>query len=219
ARPMVGREWLPPDDIYLVRSLDDRFAPLTSNDSAWGVAGVTIDATGFDAVGTRSIPLRALLPDQQARGLELRWSPGGAPGAWRLEGLPAPASGAVTGLHLALANGALESESAAVLDLQVELTTADGITVSLPLSRWGALPPPLTVRLAKDDFLAGLSGMDLAQGAPVERVLQGYDIPFADFAALDSRFDPGRVVAAGLVVNRSEAGSLWLADVGQLVER
>ena len=103
------------------------------------------------------------------------------------------------------------------LDLQVELTTSDGVTVALPLSRWGAIPPPLAVRLVKDELVASLSVMDVGLGAPVELVLQSYEIPFAEYAASDPTFDPRHVTGLRLMIDRTIGGCLWITEVGLLV--
>jgi hypothetical protein len=218
-RPMLGREWLPPDDIYLVRSAGDPVSALLSGHGGRGVDGITVTASGFESSAGRTVPLRALLPDQLTRGIELRWAVGQAPATWTVDGLGGADGGAATGLQLSLANGAVDHPGRpALLDPSVELTTTDGITVALPLSRWGALPPPLEVVLVKDELLAGLGSMDVAQGAPVERVLQTYDLPFAEFAAADPRFEPAQIASMRLVIDRRVAGSLWVAEVGLLIE-
>lgn len=219
-RPMTGREWLPADDIYLVRSSDDAFLPLTLGDPAHGVEGVTVSNTGFAQIVGALIPLRALLPDGGTRAVEVGWTAGPEPAIWQLNGVDAVApDDGPAAIHLSMANGSLEAErSGGPLDLVVELMTTDGVRVALPLSRWGALPPPLTVRLAKDGLLAGVGSMDLALDAPVERVLQSYELPLADFAAADARFDPNRLGAVRLVIDRSTAGSLWISEVGIVVD-
>jgi dienelactone hydrolase len=215
-RPMAGREWLPADDIYLVRSSDDAFVPLTNADGGRGVEGVTVTRDGFTTAVTSALPLRSLLPDQLTRATNLRWIAGSTPAAWRLDGIAnvaAPPARALA-IRLSLANGLDAGADPRPLDLLVELTTTDGVTVALPLSRWGALPPPLEVRLVKDGPLPAVSGMDAAREVPVERVLQTYELPLADFAGADGAFRPERVAALRLVVDRTAAGSLWIAEVG-----
>ena len=223
-RPMVGREWLPADDIYLVRSSDDAFVPLTTGNPASGLKGTTVTATGFDGSRSTSLPLRSILPDQGTWGVELRWAAGPSTASWEVGGIgPMVGQDDPAAIRLSLANGSLAPTDdasatarvdAAPLDLQVELVSTDGVSVSLPLSRWGALPPPLRVQLAKSELLASLSMMDLALDAPVERVLQTYELPLADFVAADPAFDPARLAAIRLVVDRSSAGALWVSEVG-----
>jgi dienelactone hydrolase len=215
-RPMVGRSWLPADDIYLVRSSDDAFVALTTGDPSRGIEGVEVSATGFTRQRAMALPLRALLPDQGTRAVELTWSGAGPPAAWEIHGIEdAVATAQPVAIQVSLANGALDATAdAAPLDLLVELSTTDGVTVALPRSRWGALPPPLKVQLVKDELLAALSSMDLARGAPVERVLQTYEIPLADYAAADPRFRPDRLSAMRLVVDGRTPGCLWVAEAG-----
>jgi dienelactone hydrolase len=214
-RPMVGREWLPVEDIYLVRSGDEDFVPLTTGDPARGRDGTTVSAVGFESVRAFAMPLRALLPDQGTQAVELRWGATGGHAVWAVENLEASAAARPPiAIRFALANGATEEGDGEPLLLEIELATTDGVRVTLPIAQWGALPPALPVRLAKDDLVASLSSMDLARGAPVERVLQTYELPLSDFAGAAPSFDPARLSAVRLVVNRSTAGVLWVTEVG-----
>ena len=211
-RPMIGREWLP-GDIYLVRSLDDRFVRLTGVNPGQPAAGLMATYDGFDGHNAVALPLRALQPDQGMLGLRLRWSAGRGEAAWSLRGLATLArSGQPTELRLSIANGS--DPGSGSLDPLVELTTTDGVSVALPLSRWGALPPPLTVSLVKNDLLASISGVDLSMRSPVERVLQTYAIPFADYEAANPAFDPAKVDSVRLRIDRARPGALWIAEVG-----
>ena len=105
-RPMVGRDWLPADDIYLVRSMDDGFVPLTTGNPAQPVARVTVATAGFEAVRSVNLPLRAFQMDQGTRGLQLRWSASAGTATWSLGGIGAVVRVAdATTLRIALANG------------------------------------------------------------------------------------------------------------------
>ena len=214
-RPMVGREWLPVEDIFLVRSGDEDFVPLTTGDPARGRVGTTVSAVGFESVRTLALPLRALLPDQGTKAVELRWGAAGGRAVWAVENIEGSAAARPpVAIRFALANGATEEGDGEPLLLEIELATTDGVRVALPIAQWGALPPALPVRLAKDDLVAGLSSMDLARGAPLERVLQTYELPVSDFVGAEPAFDPARLSAIRLVINRSTAGALWVTEVG-----
>ena len=224
-RPMAGRSWLPVDDIFMVRSSDDAFVPLTTTDAAGGRDGTVVTSTGFASQRSVFMPLRDLLPDQGTRALELRWVSGSAEAAWEVGGV-----GSIAGklepvaIRFSLANGALapagdSATPSRALDVQVAVVTSDGVTATLPLSRWGALPPPLEVRLVKNHLFAALSGMDVAQGAPVERVLQTYEVPLAEFVNVDPAFDPAELAAIRFVVDRSSPGALWVTEVGLVAGR
>ena len=214
-RPMVGREWLPVEDIYLVRSGDEDFVPLTTGDPSRGRDGTTVSAVGFAPVRAFALPLRTLLPDQGTTAVELRWAAAGGSAVWAVENIEQRAgAGIPVAIRFALANGATEEGDGEPLLMEIELATTDGVRVALPIAQWGALPPALAARLAKDDLVAGLSSMDLARGAPVERVLQSYELPMSDFTGAEPAFDPARLSAVRLVVNRSTAGALWVTEVG-----
>ena len=211
-RPMIGREWLP-DDVYLVRSLDGRFEHLTGTNPAQPVAGVTATYDGFTDHRALVIPLRALQSDQGMLGLRLRWPAGVGEASWGLSGFrPIAESGGATELRLSIANGS--EPGSGVLDPLVELSTTDGVSVSLPLSRWASLPPPLTVSLVKNDLLASISGVDLSVRSSVERVLQTYAIPLAEYAAANPAFQTSHLDAFRLRIDRAAPGGLWIAEIG-----
>jgi hypothetical protein len=217
-RPMTGREWLPDGDIYLVRSTDARFEPLTQGDPSTPADGILTVTERLDARRSSALPLRALQPDQGTRGLWIGWASGSGDAIWGLTDVDRheAATDAVE-LRFALANGTEPTRgapSAEPLDPPVELTTTDGVTVQLPLSRWGALPPPLTVDLTKDSPLTALAAIDLSVRSRVERVLQSYAIPLSDFEAADPAFRADRLATIRLRLDRSTAGALWIADVG-----
>jgi hypothetical protein len=212
-RPMVGRDWLP-DDIYLVRSLDGSFEPLTDADPSRPLDGIDMTEDALVSRRVGPIPLRALQPDQGMSGLLLRWDAGAGEAAWGLTGLDGRVEAAgATELRLALANGSDPSD-ARPLDPIIELTTTDGVTVALPLSRWGALPPPLTVSLTKNELLRSAAGIDLSVRSPVERILQTYAIPLADAEAIDPAFRADHLSAFRLRIDRATSGGLWVAEVG-----
>lgn len=213
-RPMTGREWLPAD-IYLVRSIDGSMEPLTLTDPMLPADGLAIAVDGFATTRSVTMPMRAIHPSQGTRGVELAWDAGAGVASWTLSGLEGRLAGAgVPELHISLANGTEPDERARVLDPRIELATADGVVVALPLSRWGALPPPLTVQLSKHAVLDALGGIDLSVTSPVEHVLQSYAIPFSEFATANPAFRADRVTSIRVIVDRSAAGAIWLAEVG-----
>ena len=126
---------------------------------------------------------------------------------------------AATEVRLALANAtaapAPGGPAATELDPLIVVTSADGVSVALPLSTWGALPPPLAVRLVKNEVLgtlASVSGLDLSLRSPAEIVVQSYRIPLSAFAAADPAFVPSRLDSVTLRVPRADAGRLAVAE-------
>jgi hypothetical protein len=207
-RPMVGREWLP-DDVVIVRSTsgDAIDLPLVSPDP--DTRGPVIVTTGATA-GTRSIPLRALQPDQGMRGTLLSWEAGEGAASWTIAGLDTIAE--PTGIRIGLADGR-SAEAAGGTTMSVHIrATAGGVTVRVPLDDLGALPPPLPVRLAKHDALAALAGVDLAVRSPSEIVVQTYEVPLSSFVAADPAFDPGMLTEVAVEVPRVIAGALWITE-------
>ena len=88
------------------------------------------------------------------------------------------------------------------------------MTVALPLSTWGALPPPLTTRLVKNELtaaLAGVSGLDLTLRSPAETVVQSYAIPMSAFVAANPAFVPDRLDRILIRIPTGSAGDLAVA--------
>jgi hypothetical protein len=171
--------------------------------------GPVIVTTGATA-GTRSIPLRALQPDQGMRGTLLSWEAGEGAASWTIAGLDTIAE--PTGIRIGLADGR-SAEAAGGTTMSVHIrATAGGVTVRVPLDDLGALPPPLPVRLAKHDALAALAGVDLAVRSPSEIVVQTYEFPLSSFVAADPAFDPGMLTEVAVEVPRVIAGALWITE-------
>jgi dienelactone hydrolase len=216
-RPMVGREWLP-DDIVLVRSLEGTARPLTTIDPGSPIDGVTVVRDGVDHAIAIPIPLRALQPEQAMRGLRIDWMAGDGSATWGLAGLngavDAPISGS-TELRFALADGSpSDTGRSKPMEVIVEVVTTSGMRASLSLSRFGALPPPLPVRLVKHELLTQMSAWDVSLRDPAERVLQSYAIPLSAFEAAEPAFRPEDIDRFELHVPRTSDGAIWLAEVG-----
>jgi dienelactone hydrolase len=93
------------------------------------------------------------------------------------------------------------------LDLTVELTSANGASVRLPLSRFRAMPVMLTARMTKLWSEVGV------YEKPSEPVLQSFVLPFSAFAEADARFDPAALAVIRLIFDRSPEGVVALDDV------
>ena len=211
-RPMVGRSWLP-DDIVVVRSRTGLDQDLTAGAPDRPVDGVAIAATNAEA-RTLPIPLRALQPEQALRGTLLTWSAGDGNASWRIHGLDRVRAGdaAPSALRIALADGRSLDESDSIPVPVAIRAVSDGRSVRLPIDRFGALPPPLPVRLAKHDLLAAVAGVDLTVRAESEVVLQTYEIPLAAFTEADPAWDPADLQAMIVEVPRTLSGALWIAE-------
>jgi hypothetical protein len=161
--------------------------------------------------------LRAILPDQGLRAARLRWAADDGDAAWRIEGLTSNATGGVVprAIRLAVADGRTAEEAAAAgrLSIALELTTSEGASARIPLDRYGALPPPLPVRLVKHPLLEATLPFDLSLRPSSEVVLQTYEVPLSDAAAIDPTFRPERLASVAVVPAAGPAGDLWLAEV------
>ncbi len=214
-RPMVGREWLP-DDIVLVRSVTGDVCPLTDgepNKPASGVVEVT------DLVTSRAVqmPLKALQPDQAMRALLVSWEARTDGVGWGYSGLAAGPCDITAASEIRFSLADARSASGGSLEGLTgwaEATSADGVSVRLPLERYGALPPPLPVQLSKHDLLSSVAGIDVALRSPVERVLQTYAIRLSEFEAADQRFRAGDLEGIALRFDAVGPGAVYIAEVG-----
>ncbi|MEF2967131.1 alpha/beta hydrolase [Paenibacillus sp. M1] len=153
---------------------------------------------------------------------------------------PAPASGAAQVLSFSLADRSYELEDAAVdagpgnsvdgeagtetgtdespagpepLDVEVELESADGVSVRLPLSDFmPILPLPETSYTLHPWLDQHLSGGKYKH--PTEAVFQTYHLPLSAFAEADSRFDPASGIARLTFRLTGGPGRVMLDDIG-----
>jgi hypothetical protein len=98
--------------------------------------------------------------------------------------------------------------------MTVALTDANGVTVALPLSQFGALLPPLPSELVKADWALGAAGFNITLARPAEWVPQTYDLPFAAFIAADPAFAPGLLSRVRLSFAGPGGGDLYLDEIG-----
>lgn len=96
------------------------------------------------------------------------------------------------------------------LDFTLELESAGGVIVRLPVSRFRSLPLPMESRFTKfsPDTEEGI------YGDAWEPTLQTYELPVAAFTAREPAFDPGRLTAVRFLFDRTAEGVLILDGVG-----
>ena len=216
--PAGVQPWLPQDIVvtqYADASLRtvsafEATARLDQND----LAGGTAEAVGMRTWQREVLRLRDSQAEQGNTVLRLGWEAGsrpsytlGLPGetvaAWGLT----PQDSLTFGLASAL-------DEPTPLGVTVEVATADGVQVALPLDQFGAVHPPLRLQTAKSDRLAQVIGMTGYLPTPFERVLQTYDLPLAAFQQADPRFDPARLAAVRFRFDGRAGGAVYLDQVG-----
>jgi hypothetical protein len=95
------------------------------------------------------------------------------------------------------------------MDLTVEVTDAGGRTARVALSGYGPVRRPL------ESFVYRRAGRDKLRFATTyEIVLQTYTIPFADFVRAVPGFDADRIATVRWLFDRTEAGTVYLDNVG-----
>ncbi len=95
------------------------------------------------------------------------------------------------------------------VDFTVELVADDGQAASLALSHFFALQPVLKVRFTK------WAALD-ADGykSATEPVFQTFELPLADFAKANPRFDPSRLKTIRLRFDRTESDVIAIDEIG-----
>jgi hypothetical protein len=98
------------------------------------------------------------------------------------------------------------NESAAPVDLTVEVRDRSGNAARLPLSRYAFVQPRIAAPLFKAAWLSGRPTSEV--------VLQTFEFPLAQFASANPAFDPAALVEVRLIFDRTPAGLLVLDDWG-----
>lgn len=102
-----------------------------------------------------------------------------------------------------------EVKDSTPVDLSIEVTDAAGVTVSLPVSRYGVARRPLEVTVLRR------AGADKTRfGSLAEMVPQTFVIRLTEFREKDSRFDPSQLRRIRWLFDQTQAGTVVLSDIG-----
>jgi hypothetical protein len=102
-----------------------------------------------------------------------------------------------------------EDEEKPPIDLSVEVIDANGVRVSVPLSRYGAVRRPLETHILRR------ADRERTQFARMyEMVLQTYSIPLTDLRTIEPRLDPARITTVRFLFDRAPMGTVIIDDVG-----
>ncbi len=100
------------------------------------------------------------------------------------------------------------------IDFTVEVGDANGKVAGFPLSRFGALQPPLKVRMTK---LAKIDQEAFKKAA--EPVFQTFELPLREFAAASPGLDVTRLRTVRLRMDKVEKGSILISEIGVREDR
>lgn len=112
-------------------------------------------------------------------------------------------------VNLALSAASENLYQAEPLDLTIELTDEDGHSSEVPLSAVGLIPPAMTIRLLKWQWLE-----DMFHEEPAERIGQSYEIPMSLFIEHNASFEPAKLHTIRFLFDRSARGAIILDDIG-----
>jgi dienelactone hydrolase len=236
----VGRAWLP-DTLYIDRYQDASYVPLASfNEDAdlttTTAPGGSIAGENLSVWHEGRIPWRH--GDRNYNGVFLGWNRAkGAPAATYTLTLPAGAAskwqlGEASTVELSVAamdedaplpgkkkdeeekkkeedkSKKKERESP---DFTMELLTSDGASVSVPASRFMAIPPPFKERFTKLGIID-----DEAYEKDWEPVFQTVRVPLADFRAAEGakKVELGKLSAVRLKFDRTAMSVICISGVG-----
>jgi dienelactone hydrolase len=214
--PAGARAWLP-DDLYVTAYQDADQRVVSSNDKRTGVERIDLEGGAAEGTGLRTweragLMLRDGQTPQGTTAVRLGWVAGAHP-SYRIT-LPegTAADWALTtqdALSFALAPG---EHSTTPLAVRVTLETAGG-AVTLPLSCFGAIHPPLPARQLKGQWYAWLMDNKYPQPWDAEIVLQTYDLPLAAFQQADPAFQPQAITAIRFDLEGAQGGTVYLDQI------
>jgi dienelactone hydrolase len=219
--PHTAAAWLP-DDLLVTAYKDGSFLPVdtssrTGRSSQVDMSGASAAFTGFSDWQRLPLILRDGETSQGNVALRLTWEAGASPEYvlnlppvtirdWTLT--------ADQALTLGLASAASEARP---FEIWVELATAGGQAVRLPLSQFGAIHPPLPARILKAGWVEPLLGFDkISVETPFERVLQSYVLPLSAFVVVDPALQPVDLALIRFIFSGQQGGSVYIDDIGFL---
>ena len=207
--------WLP-DTVYLSQFRDSAFKMVSNYEEDVDVTTTTVPGgaqTGERLSVWREEKLQLRLDNESNQAnnvVRLAWEKDEAGPAFYRITLPDQLAAhwqlaAGTRLSFGVANA---SESREPVEILLELTTADGASVRLPLRRFVTLTPPLTIRLAK------WPALESWLSKPAELVLQTIELPLRDFAQANPQFEPAKLKTITFWFERRQAGAVVLDGIG-----
>jgi dienelactone hydrolase len=95
------------------------------------------------------------------------------------------------------------------IDLSIVVADVNGVSASVPLSRYGAIRRPLEMSILRRKDLEKTRFARL-----YEMVLQSYSVPLADLQAVAPRLDVSRIDTIRFLFDRAPVGTVIIDDVG-----
>ena len=93
------------------------------------------------------------------------------------------------------------------VNLSIEIADAQGQSASVPLSAYGPIRKPLSIKVRRRNDSERF-------GRQWEMVLQSYSIPLEDFVATNGRLDLSSIRQVRLVFDRTSAGTVVVDNIG-----
>ena len=223
----AAADWLPDTAmLHRFRSPDFRAVATFEEDldvTTASLAGSAVEARRFATWRERDLPFRGERT-QQNNAVILGWTAaegeeaGVPPDSAARYSLELPGEGApwaLTGeatlvfdLARLRAEGADADTTRPGMGLRVGLVDGDSTRVSVPLRRYGTVPPLLRTQYMK------LERLSAPYGAPWEPTLQTYEIPLADLLAQSAEFDLDALRTVTVTADRRRGGKMALDNVG-----
>ena len=210
-------EWLP-ENVIINRFADSAFQVITDfseddDPATTTLPGGEIEARGLDTWYEDALPLRFPSMKQSSRGVFLSW-------AYDSEDRSYPEY-IISLSSEEIANWNLTPESSLVfsmtstdlkqnrpVDFSIELSTSDGFTVNIPLSKFRNPLPLLELKSTK----LGILERAFLQSA--ELIPNTYVLPLSAFLEREEEFNPGRVERISFIFDQTAQGEIVLTDIG-----
>jgi dienelactone hydrolase len=217
--PASARAWLP-EDVIITGYEDATFRAVNTNQRLTKQDGIDAvqgrsKAQGLTTARRETLPLRNG-ENQGNNVMFLQWEPGNSP-SYTLE-LPTRRDAPIRidsedSVTFTLATA---MDDATPVEITVQLRDADGTRVSLPLSRFGVIHPPVAAHMLKSQPLSELLNAEDFEEmrTPYERVMQTYMLPLHAFLAVDTGLDVTNIAAIRFEMNGARAGRIYLDQVG-----
>lgn len=214
ANPTAGNTWLP-DTLIVTQYEAASFIAVDTNRANSAASRLDepdghTDVNGISTWETRPLFLRDGTTSQQNSALYLAWDAGSEPVVDMVLGDAAaitPDDAFTFALTTAL-------DEATPINVFVELEAQNGQVTRLPLSQFGPVYPPLPAQLIKAEWLAPLPGYKITLETPFERVLQTYTLPLSAFQQANPAFPPEAIQVIHFLFDGTEAGAVYLDQVG-----
>jgi dienelactone hydrolase len=207
-----GRQWLP-DTLYVNRYLDSSNRTIANFNEDADVTTTTIPG-GRLAAKKLTVWREGRIPfrdgNREYNGVFLGWNRSDEKASYSITLPPGLATArSVLTLSIATSDETDTDEKSGATDFTIAMESDNGAIAKIPLSRFGALLPPIEVRFMK------LEPLDRKfYKSPSEPVFQTLRLPLSAFAAQNTRFDAAKLKTVRFEFDRTPSRVVIVSEIG-----